>query len=309
MLLLVLCCGYVLPAQKATYVYRNPKDSTFNCYLKLVPENREVCGLLIRDFSALPDTARKSPYRLTTLALEQGIMVVYTVSTNYFPQLYYDDTGPALLDEMVQEVVEAHKIPEQNIFVGGISASGTRALRYAMYCAQGKSQYHTEIKGVFAVDAPLDLERFYNSVFLHQSYFKEGMALEATWMLKAFPEKMGGTPTEVLDAYRKYSVHSATDTTLGNALYFLNTSVLLFHEPDIDWWLHERGAAYYDINSYDLVGFTRKLKKAGHGYVQLITTSGKGFDRQGKRNCHSWTIVDEPFLLKWIVQRLDTPKN
>ncbi|HRE58461.1 MAG TPA: hypothetical protein PLW09_11620 [Candidatus Kapabacteria bacterium] len=42
-----------------------------------------------------------------------------------------------ILDDIVSEVIEKYGIPKMNIFIGGISASGTRALRYAQYCEQG----------------------------------------------------------------------------------------------------------------------------------------------------------------------------
>jgi hypothetical protein len=82
-------------------------------------------------------------------------------------------------------------------------------------------------------------------------------------------------------------------------------NILLYHEPDIDWWLIQRGASYFDINSYDIAAFVLKLLSLGNNNVTLITTSGKGFDRQGNRNCHSWSSVDEVYLTKWIVKQLD----
>ena len=89
-------------------------------------------------------------------------MTIFTVTSNRFPELYYFDEKPALLDEIIYEVITGHNIPEHNIFLGGMSASGTRALRFVQYCNQGKSKYNTTVRGVFAVDSPLDLERFYS---------------------------------------------------------------------------------------------------------------------------------------------------
>jgi hypothetical protein len=37
---------------------------------------------------------------------------------------------------------------------------------------------------------------------------------------------------------------------------------------------------------------------------ELIITSGKGFRPPGKRNPHSWTIVDEPDLADWVAKSL-----
>lgn len=299
--LLVLFC-FGLQSQNMELVFRNPKDSSFNCYLKVWPDN-DLRGIIIRDYSSLPDTSRKSPYQFVNLAMKHGLMILYTNTTNYFPELFYDDAGPSLLDEMLHEVMEKHPIPQNAIFIGGISASGTRALRYTQFCNEGKSKYGFKIKGAFAVDSPIDNERFYRSAYENGSKFKGGMEEEAEWMMKTYPEKLEGSPDEFPENYLKSSVYTQSDSIGGNIVHFHHQSILMFHEPDIDWWLHERGATYYDINSYDLAGFTRDLVAMGNTDVELVSSTGKGY-KGGKRNCHSWTIVDEDYLFKWILERV-----
>jgi hypothetical protein len=301
LLLLLASSGY---AQTYSYVYRNQQDSTINCYLALIPGTGEIRGLVVRDYSSLPDTSNASPFRLQKLMAQSGLMTLYTVTSKAVPGLYYDDAGPALLDDIIHEVMTRYRIPGQNLFLGGISASGTRALRFTQYCNEGKSKYGTSVSGVFAVDSPLDLERFYKSAQANRSNFKKGMLTEANLVLKAFPTYLG-TPEENPDSYRKVSVYSQSDTAIGNVKYFKDVSLIIFHEPDIDWWIRERGASYFDINSFDIAGFVVKLQKAGNTDVELVTTTGKGFDRNGERKPHSWTIVDEDHLAEWIIRRLN----
>ena len=303
-LLLFVFTYQLSTAQKHEYVYKNPSDSSFNCYLGVLPNTDKIKGVIIRDFSSLPNINKKSRYRWMEFALENDIAVLYTVTSNFFPELFYNDAGPILLDEMLHEFLRKHQIPKNNVFIGGISASGTRALRFAQYCAEGKSKYNHQIKGVFAVDSPLDIERFYRSAEEHKKYFATSMKEEAELVLKAFPEQLAGTPHDHLDYYQDASVFSASDVYGGNAKHYLQTALLLIHEPDIDWWLHERGASYYDINSYDIAGFAQYLQSIQHKDIELISTSGKGFDKQGKRNCHSWTIVDEAYLIEWVLKRI-----
>lgn len=300
---LLLVWSIFINAQNREYVYRNPLDSSYNSYLKIWPDGK-LKGIIIRDFSSLPDTNRKSPYQFGKLALNQGFMVLYCNTSNYFPELFYDDKGPEIIDEILHELMLKHSIPKENIFIGGISASGTRALRYAQYCNQGKSKYKYKIKGVFVVDSPLDNERFYKSAKNNGHKFFGGMEEEAKMMLKCFPEKLGGSPDEFPESYLQSSVYSQTDSSGANIIHFKDQSILIFHEPDMEWWMNERGASYYDINSYDLVGFARDLIFLGNKEIEIISTSGKGF-RRGERNCHSWTIVDEDYLFQWISERLD----
>ncbi len=288
--------------QEYAYVYKNPADSSVNCYLKVMPVGSEIRGIIVRDYSSLPDMKAKPRFKFAELAAEKGYIVLYTVSSTYFPEMYYNDSCIWLLDEMIEEVIKIHQVPRQNLFIGGISASGTRALRFAQYCEQEKSKYGHKVKGVFSVDSPLDLERFYYSAHNHKQHFKAGMLWEADLMSRVFPEKLG-TPAEKPDAYLKASVFSHRDISGGNAGLLKQVSVILFHEPDLDWWMDERGCSYYDFNSFDIAAFVIKLRDLGHQDVTLITTSGKGYDSEGKRNCHSWSIVDEPYLINWIVSR------
>jgi len=288
-------------AQTYEYVYRNPQDSSYNCYLKVIPEADSIRGLIVRDFTRLPDATVKSPYRFTDLALENDLMVIYTTTSDFYPELYYNDTGPALLDEIVNEVLVAHNIPVENIFIGGISASGTRALRYAQYCEEGKSKYEHKVSGVFVVDSPLDLERFYwSSDNILKRDEENGMLEESKLMQRALPLQLDGSPNEVPENYIMASVFSKSAADGGNARHYKGIPIILYCEPDMNWWIDQRSATYYDINAYDIVGFVRELRSMGNKDVTLITTSNKGFDRKGNRKPHSWTIVDEPELMSWI---------
>ncbi|MBI3258097.1 MAG: hypothetical protein HYZ54_01240 [Ignavibacteriae bacterium] len=292
-------------SQQYKYVFKNAKDSTSNCYLTVLPASKEIKGVIIRDYSSLPDTSKKSPYKFNKLCSDSGLVVVYTVSSSFFPEFFYNDSTINLLDRMVSEVVQKYNIPRNAIFIGGISSSGTRALKYAQFCEQGRSKFGIKIKGVFAVDPPLDLERFYNSVKRHKHNFKAGMLWEAELMSKVFPEKMGGSPTDSPEKYLKVSVFSHSDSLGGNAKFLKNVNVILFHEPDIDWWIKERGSSYYDMNSYDIAALVVKMKELGSTTIDLITTTGKGFESNGNRNCHSWTIVNEKFLTNWILNKIE----
>jgi len=300
--------GYTVLGQEYNYVYKNKEDSTYNCYLSITPpDSIEVKGLLIRDYSSLPTLPSNNPYpyKWRDLALENGLIVLYTVTSNYFPELYYKDDAPQRLDEIIHEVVEKHKITKDHIFIGGISASGTRAMRFAQFCEQGKSKYGIKINGVFSVDSPLDLERFYRSVHTHKENFTDGMLWEAKLMTKVFAEQFTDSPDHIPEVYRESSVFSYTNPLESNAKWLMQTSVLFFHEPDIEWWIEARGATYLDINSYDIAGLYNHLKISNHNDVELVTTTQKGFNRKGERNCHSWSIVDEVYLIDWILKQIE----
>lgn len=132
-LLISICFSCI--GQDYEYVYRNPSDSSFNCYLKFYPKSDTIRGLIVRDYSRLYDAKEKSPYKFTDFALENDMMVLVTNTSKQFSELFTSDSTIKLLDKIINEVVIEHYIPEDNIFIGGISSSGTRALRNAKYCA------------------------------------------------------------------------------------------------------------------------------------------------------------------------------
>lgn len=281
------------------YVYREENNQKTNCYLLVKPKGK-IKGLVVRDFSKLPDTSKSNPYRFESLCTENDLMTVYVVTSERAPELFYFDNEMMLLDEIINEVINKYEIPFQNIFIGGISASGTRALRFAQFCESGKSKHNTKIKGVFSVDSPLDIERFYLSAKNNKRYFKKGMLWEADFVLEKFPQILGEFDSK---NYQNHSVFSNFNPENKNYKLLLNSSLIFFHEPDIDWWLEERGASYFDINSYDISNLYRLLKSENHSDVTIITTTGKGYDSNGERKCHSWTIVDEELLANWILER------
>lgn len=303
-ILSVLLCFAALSvsAQRYEYVYRNPGDSSVNGYLKVFPETDSIKGLIVRDYTHLPSMQGKPRYSFLELCSQAGFMTLYTNTSKTFPELFIADSTFLLLDSMIHEVIKAHAIPKEAIFIGGMSASGTRALRYAQFVAQGKTDIR--LAGVFAVDPPLDLARFYQSCFEHRGNFKKGMLEEAQHMLPYFNRLFGGSPSVNPESYRHASAFSHTDSLGGNAQWLLQTPLIFFHEPDMDWWMQERGAQYFDINSYDIDAMALKLKDQGHPDITVVSTSGKGYDAYGERKCHSWTIVDEPLLVQWLLQHI-----
>ncbi len=300
-LLLLLGTSFKLFSQTAKYVYRNALDSSYNSYLLITPDSAKTKGVIIRDYTKLPDTARKSPYKWSKLALQNGFAILYTTTAKHFPGLCYNDSSTQLLDEIINEALLKNDLPRNNLFIGGMSASGTRALRYTQFCEQGKSKFGIKIKGVFSVDSPLDLERFCYSAKNNSRNFKDGMLWEANLMNKVFPAQLGPVESNT-EKYRENSVFSYKDSLGGNAQYLLNVPVLFFHEPDIEWWIKERGANYYDINSFDIAGLVNWLTVNGGSKVEQVITTNRGFDREGNRKCHSWTIVDEAYLINWIIK-------
>lgn len=163
---------------------------------------------------------------------------------------------------------------------------------------------------IFSEDAPLDFESWWNRQELNLRRGNPKSALEESQaILEAMRWAMGGSPGEVHQAYRSRSPFLASEKDGGNAQLLKNVPIRLYTEPDVVWWMDNYGFDYYTINAVDQAALILQLRALGNTKAELITTSGKGFRPPGKRNPHSWTIVDEPDLADWIAKSLQHQKT
>lgn len=221
------------------------------------------------------------------------------------PTGYHTDAEIMCLDSMICHLIKNYKIPLDKVILGGFSAGGFGALKYAMLKKSGKIQLGVTPLGLFSVDAPLDLERWYNGLELVLSRVDStnlmyGEASYLTWMFK---DMYKGTPKENRTAYQENSVVSIFEREGGNAKYLKDYPIRLYTEPDINWYIKNVNADYLSLNAIDQAALINILKLAGNKDASLITTTGKGYRAEfnNTRMPHSWSIVDETELGKWIV--------
>ncbi|UPQ80344.1 hypothetical protein M0M57_05770 [Flavobacterium azooxidireducens] len=56
------------------------------------------------------------------------------------------------------------------------------------------------------------------------------------------------------------------------------------------------------MNAYSIEKLAEELKKQNFKKTELIKTTDKGYRSNGNRHPHSWSIVDENDLVKWILE-------
>jgi poly(3-hydroxybutyrate) depolymerase len=206
----------------------------------------------------------------------------------------------ATLNSLITEVVHEQKIPLGQVIIGGVSAGGTGAIRYAEYC-RATANRDIGPAAVVSVDAPLDFERLWKSEKLNLQRADPKSSLEESQaLLDVLRSALGGSPAAVRQAYRDRSPFLASEKKGGNAQLLKNIPVRLYTEPDVVWMIENLGLDYYTINAIDQAALVLQLHALGNARAELITTTGKGFRPPGKRNPHSWSIVDEPELAGWI---------
>ena len=286
-------------AQKDAVVCRAQFKTSNNCYrLYKPPEAARGLVVLLPYFGS--DANEFQSAKLPELLAAKNVATMAVSAAGYI-----GDDDLATLKALIGEVESELKIPVGGLVVGGVSAGGTGAVRYAEMCAAGKCDARGAPVAVFSVDAPLDFESWWNRETLN---VKRGdprsVPEESQGILEALGGVLGGSPTEARQAYRENSPFLASEKDGGNARLLKNMPVRLYTEPDVNWMIENLGRDYYTMNALDQAAMILELKALGSKKAQLITTTGKGYRPAGKRNPHSWTIVDEGNLAEWIATNL-----
>ncbi len=278
--------------QQFKVVFKNPKDSSQNFYVVRPPKDI-IKGLLVLNDRALSDSAKMKAY-------DSGIMTLTVVPSSNFLNNLTSDSLLIAIDRMINEVIVDNKIAENKVVIGGMSAAGTGAIRYAQYCFANTSTNAIKPLGVFAVDSPLDYERLWNEA--EKSVLKNfnlDAAEEGKALMEFLKKKLRGTPKTNIKSYRLISPFCYTATNGGNAYLLNHLAVRLYTEPDINWWINNRRKDYYDINAIDNAALINQLKINGNAKAEIIITHNKGFREDGGKHPHSWSIIDEIELLLW----------
>ena len=282
-------------SQGPKYIYRNAKDSLRNFYVVRQPAD-SIKGAIVLVSIGLSDSAKKAAYA-------KGILLMTAVPTDNYLDFLTGNLVPERLDSMISEAILKYKIPRRKIVIGGMSAAGTAAVRFAEYCSQGKSAFGIRPLAVFAADPPLDYERLYNESenAVLRNYSSDAVT-EGKQLMSFFKDKLKGTPGDNRPAYQQASPFSHTAKQGGNASVLTDMHVRMYTEPDINWWINNRRKDFYDLNVLDIAAFINQLKLLGNNKAELIATSNKGYSKDGSRHPHSWSIVDEADLLNWCIQ-------
>ena len=288
--------------QKNETVYLNAADSSSNLYIVIYPPKTPWTGymFLVPGMFQKPEDVLAQT-QLSQYAAQQGILTIIPTFKTGISNFGVDTATQASLLEMLHHIKIHHKLTDQRFFIGGFSIGGTCALKYAELSLS--NNYPVKPAAVFAIDAPLDFERMYNTIIREHSFPNTGEEVKAenNYMLKRFNKEFGGTPAEALDSYQKLSPYSFSDTTHQAIKPLVNLPIRLYTEPDVSWWLAE-GVDYSGMNAFDLAAMTNELKRMGSTKITLYTTTNKGFRKPGnKRHPHSWSIAEPKDLVKWLL--------
>ncbi len=283
------------------YVNDGQSDSLF--YYATLPPGK-ISGLLV----LLPGYFQKpeSIFNETQLAKEAHRVGIATVIPTINGKLYLDSVSKIFLNGVLQQVITAYKISKDKVVIGGFSAGGLLALSYAEEANKVANSTPLIPKAVFGVDCPTDLTNLWQrfTVTIERNC-SPPLVGEAKFVRNLFTAQFLGSPEQQPDKYISASAFSRHVKEGGNAKYLRTTPVRLYCEPDMDFYLKQLCADYYDTNAPDLSAMINQLRRSGNQKAELIITSGKGFRADGTKFPHSWSIVDAKECIKWINMNSD----
>jgi esterase/lipase len=290
-------------AQKTETVYLDKNDSTANMYIAVVPQ------VPIKAFMFLLDGFGASPRdvliqtELPKYAARQGILTIIPILKTGALYFGVDAASQRSLKDQVETVIEKYHLQGKDLYIGGLSIGGSCAVKYAELAV--KNNYTIKPKAVFGVDPPLDWERFYNSAKRVARLSEPAkVSSEVTYMIERIQKEMKGTPQTAIENFYNISPYSFSDTTQRAVKTLIKTPIMLITEPDIQWWLSQRGYDYDYMNSIDHAAMINELQRLGNKKAILFTTVDKGYRQPGnRRHPHSWSIANKEEVVKWLLSQ------
>ena len=251
------------------------------------------------DFT-VPDT-RGMP--LADSLAKAGIATLLVAPTSGV--LFGDSAYHRQLEDTITEAMRAAGVGDVPMAVGGFSAGGTDAILLGERCARRACTLRNAIRAVIEVDAPLDWYRLWsNNTLVLRNPSPRTNVTEARLVVRSIEARIGAHPTPTGARYLAASPLASRDARGGQARHLANVGVRAYTEPDISWWMENRGGDYYGLNALDAATLVRILRAQGNAEASLVVTSGRGYRGNGTRHPHSWSIVDQPELAVWIAKQL-----
>lgn len=293
------CSGQKVSNPKIEKVFLDKTDTTKNCYTIIYPPKLPWTGYLFL-IPGFGETA-ENVLQQTDLPKEfakNGILTIIPTFQDGVLSFGVDSLSQQSFDRIINNVRSKYNLVNQKFYVGGFSIGGSCAIKYAENSTVNPT-------AVFAIDPPLDFERFYNSAKRDIRLSKDGVPnQENVYMIDRLEKEIGGSPQTKITEYHNFSPYSFSDTTQLAIKKLINMPLRIYTEPDINWWLKERGADFTSMNSTECSAMINELNRIGNQNAELITTQNKGYRKPYNiRHPHSWSIVNNSELIKWLLKQ------
>ena len=286
MLLFLYACQATPSTKEAA-----PREIHTADYDLIIPADQKALLILFPCFSCdAADTRAES--RIADTAAANGIAVLMM---NFNRHILMSEAEKEEVIGTIASAVKEHGVDASNTFIGGFSSGGNVSVLLAKALVPAPRP-GIGLKGVFAVDSPLDLVHLYecSQRDLTKTTFPEHK--DEARMVVALLDSILGSPTDSLANYERFAPLLNSSASVAP---LKDLPIRFYTEPDTAWWRANRDDSYEELNSYAMKRIHDTLVAAGNARAEYITTEGRGV-QHGNRHPHAWNIVDEQELVKWI---------
>lgn len=198
----------LVKSQKNEKVYLRLEDSSTLYYKAILPNENKIKGVLVL-MPGLGETAEDVCVQtnLPQLAAQNQLLTIIPILQDGVYSFGIDNMSQKYLNKIIDSVLVKYQISPLKLFIGGFSIGGSAAIKYA-------ERARIKPCAVFAIDPPLDFERFYNATKRSIRISRNKISTkENLYMIRRLEELTGGTPLTKLISYQDLSLYSMSDTT------------------------------------------------------------------------------------------------
>ncbi|WP_336518236.1 hypothetical protein [Pollutibacter soli] len=296
-LFLILTGCHSSPAQSPKKISVNHNDPASGYYLVIKPATDKIKGVLVLldGFNGNPESVLQETKLPVTAAANGYLTIVAAMG----PKMYADSTVVSKLNLLMDDVKKRFKVNADQFLIGGFSAGGTIALRYAELAKEMPEKTTVYPKAVFAVDSPVDIFSIYH--FFEEQIRKNysDPAVQEAIFVSQLMKQEHGVPDSNRSTYLQLTPFYEKMEGLGNEKFLKDTPVRLYHDVDINWRLKERLQSGYDANLLNASEMILRLMVLKNKKAEFVS-GRKGYRSNGTRHPHSWNIVDEVEFVEWM---------
>lgn len=284
-------------AQTLEKIIYNQKDS-LGYYLAVEPKTDSISGVLVllAGFGQIPENTPPET-KLQNIGFANSILTIFCAGGN---KLYADSVTQHKLTLILKDVVKRYKVKTNSFVLGGYSAGGMLAMRYVELCNEFPDKFPIHPKGVFTVDAPIDIFTIYEQLQESVRNNYSELAVEEAVRAIGYINNDFGIPKEHIDIYSKLTAFSMNKSYSQNEKYLQNTAVRTYHDVDIAWRIKNRNQTVH-LSNYEVTAeLINRLILMGNNKAEFMQTYQTGYRANGLRHPHSWSIVNEVELIQWM---------
>lgn len=287
----LVACGSPNPNDQPPTKAPAPREFHTADYELIIPAEQKSLLVLFPCFPCdAADTRAES--RIADTAAANSIAVLML---NFNRHILMSEAEQQKVIGTIAGAVKEHGVDAAKTVIGGFSSGGNVSVLLAKALLRS-SEPPVKLKGLFAVDSPLDLVHLYACAQrdLAKTSFPEYKD-EARYVLALLDSTLG-SPTDSLANYERAAPLLNSSASVAP---LKDVPIRFYTEPDTAWWRTNRDDSYEELNAYSMKRIHDTLVAVGNARAEYITTEGRGV-QHGNRHPHAWSIVDERELVRWI---------